>query len=153
MQSEFTMTIGQYQISTEFERLQPDVVWRFLTEHSTWARGIPYERFYRTIQSSLNFGAYDDRGRQVGFARVVTDYGQFAYICDVFVLQQHRGRGLGKALMEAIMSHPALAQLRRYALDTADAQGLYARYGFRNLSDPSVHMEILSRSTDLWPRS
>lgn len=102
------------------------------------------------IAHFLNFGAYDSNGQQAGFARVVTDYGQFAYIGDVFVLPRYRGQGLGKALIKPIMQHPRLAHRRRYALDTGDAHGLYAQYGFRNLSDPTVHMEILNPSTESW---
>lgn len=105
----------------------------------------------RTIQHSLNFGLYAMDGAQVGFARVVTDYGQFAYLCDIFVVASHRGQGLGKALVQAIMDHPDLQGLRRYALDAADqARSLYEQFGFVPLMANSGHMEITYRTTDLW---
>nr|WP_236011738.1 GNAT family N-acetyltransferase [Alicyclobacillus fructus] len=107
----------------------------------------------RTLDHSLNFGLYTRTGSQIGFARVITDYGQFAYLCDVFVLAPYRGRGLGRALVKAVMDHPDLVGLRRYALDAVDeARSLYAQFGFAPLADPSGHMEITHRAMELWPR-
>jgi GNAT superfamily N-acetyltransferase len=94
----------------------------------------------RSIENSLPFGVYAG-ARQVGFARVVTDYATFAYIGDVFILEAHRGRGLSKHLMQAIMSHARLQGLRRWHLSTRDAHGLYRRYGFTDLKTPDRHME------------
>jgi GNAT superfamily N-acetyltransferase len=111
----------------------------FLTR-SYWARGVPPDVVQRSIENSLVFGVYGG-DEQVGFARVVTDRATFAYLADVFVLEGHRGRGLGKWLMEVVLAHPELQGLRRWMLATADAHGLYRRYGFRELGKPQIFME------------
>jgi GNAT superfamily N-acetyltransferase len=106
---------------------------------SYWARGIPRVLVERSLQNSLNFGVY--RGEElVGFARVVTDLATFAYLADVFVLEAYRGRGLSKWLMECIVGHPDVKDLRRWHLVTRDAQGLYAKFGFAEPA-PGRHME------------
>lgn len=130
----------EFVISTDRARLDLDVVHSFLTE-SYWAKGIPRELVARSIENSLCFGVYSE-GRQVGFARVISDYATYAYIGDVFVLESHRGRGLGKWLMECIMQHPRLQGLRRWSLVTNDAHGLYAQSGFTALKSPEKHMEL-----------
>jgi GNAT superfamily N-acetyltransferase len=128
-----------YTVSTDPGRLDLGVVHRFL-EDSYWARGISPEVVERSVEHSLVFGVY--RGdEQVGFARVVTDRATFAYLADVFVLEEHRGRGLGGWLMEVVLSHPELQGLRRWMLATADAHGLYRGYGFRELGNPGIFME------------
>lgn len=117
-------------VSTDPELLDLDLVHRFLSEEAYWSTGVAREVVERSIAASIPFGAYRD-GRQLGFARVVTDGGAtFAWIADVFVLAPERGSGLGKLLMESMLSHPALQGLRRWLLATADAHGLYERYGF-----------------------
>jgi GNAT superfamily N-acetyltransferase len=116
------------------------VIHGFLTE-CYWAKGIPREVVARSIENSLCFGMYDNR-KQIGFARVISDYATYAYIGDVFVLDSYRGRGLGKWLMECIMKHPRLRGLRRWSLVTGDAQGLYAQFGFTPLKTPERHMEL-----------
>ena len=141
---------GGYQISTERRRIEPLAVWAFLHRQSTWARGIPYEVVVRTLDASLNFGLFSPDDEQVGLARVVSDYGQFAYLCDVYVLAEHRGRGLGRALVAAVLAHPALAPLRRIALDTA-IPGFYEAFGFRALDRPASHLERLRSAASLWP--
>ena len=149
--TDYEVSHWEYVMSTDMGRLQPDVIWHFLHHESAWARGIPYAVMSRTLEHSLNFGLYTADGRQIGFARIVTDYGQFAYLCDVFVLLPYRGQGLGTALVNAVMHHPALQGLRRYALDAADdARSLYAQVGFAPLMADSGHMEITHRATDLW---
>jgi GNAT superfamily N-acetyltransferase len=130
-------------ISTDKKRLDRDLIHRYLAEESYWAKNIPRELVERAIDNSLCFGAFDDEGgRQVGFARVVTDYAVFAYVGDVFVLPAARGRGVSKALMRAVREHPDLQRLRRWHLLTDDAHGLYEQVGFRALSNPARHMEI-----------
>ena len=131
---------GKFVISTDKERLDLDVVHGFLTE-SYWAKGIPREVVARSIENSLCFGVYGD-GKQVGFARVISDYATYAYIGDVFVLESYRGHGLGKWLMECIMCHPWLQGLRRWSLATMDAHGLYAKSGFSPLKTPERFMEL-----------
>ena len=133
---------GEYLISTDKERLNVELVQEFLKD-SYWASGIPEEIVRRSIDNSLAFGAYTDN-EQVGFARVVTDYATFAYLADVFVLEAHRGRGLGKWVIEVITSHPRLQGLRRWMLATRDAHKLYRRYGFAELERPEIFMEILA---------
>jgi GNAT superfamily N-acetyltransferase len=130
---------GEYSISTDPDRLDIDVIHRFLSEDSYWAAGIDRQTVERSIENSICFGLYDD-SRQVGFARVVSDRAAFAYLADVFVLPDRRGRGLGKWLVETVLSHPDLQNLRRFFLGTADAHSLYERHGFQPI-DPSRMME------------
>jgi predicted GNAT family N-acyltransferase len=129
-----------FVISTDRAKLDLDVIYTFLAE-SYWAKGIPREVVARSIENSLCFGVYSE-GKQVGFARVISDYATYAYIGDVFVLASHRGHGLGKWLMECIMQHPQLQGLRRWSLVTQDAHGLYAPFGFTPLQAPEKYMEL-----------
>jgi GNAT superfamily N-acetyltransferase len=121
---------GDYLISTDPDRLDLELTHRYLSEEAYWSPGVAREVVERSIEHSLNFGLY--RGNeQVGFARVVTDYATFAWLADVFVLESHRSRGLGKWLVETVLSEPRLGSLRRWILATADAHGLYEGFGFR----------------------
>jgi GNAT superfamily N-acetyltransferase len=131
---------GEFVISTDSVRLDLDVIHGFLT-NCYWAKGVPREVVARSIEHALCFGVYDGRGAQVGFARVISDFATVAYIGDVFVLDSHRGRGLGKWLMESIMQHPALQGLRRWILTTRDAHGLYSQVGFTPVKFPERYME------------
>ena len=132
-----------FSISTEKERLDRARIHEFLGQ-SYWAPGIPREIVDRSIENAMCFGVYDGAA-QVGFARVITDRATFAYLADVFVLESHRGRGLGKWLMEVIKGHPELQGLRRWLLMTRDAHGLYRQYGFDAMADPWRCMEIVDR--------
>jgi GNAT superfamily N-acetyltransferase len=129
-----------YVISSDPGLLNLDVIHGFISE-SYWAKGIPKALVERTIRNSLCWGVYH-RGAQVGFARVVSDRATFAYLCDVFISGEHRGRGLSKALVAAILAHPDLQGLRRWMLVTADAQSLYEQFGFKVVPEPERHMEI-----------
>jgi len=130
------------EISTEKSRLDVTFIHRFLCDESYWAADIPLDLVQTSVENSLCFGAYDG-GAQVGFARVITDYATFAYVADVFVVASHRGAGVGRELMAAIVGHPALQRLRRWHLVTRDAQRLYEQFGFRPLRSPERHMEIV----------
>lgn len=132
---------GEFVISTSGERLNLDVIHEFLT-NCYWAKGIPRQVVARSIAHSLCFGVYDGAGSQVGFARVVSDFSTVAYLGDVFVLDSHRGRGLSKWLMECVMQHPALQNLRRWILLTRDAHGLYSQFGFSPVKAPERYMEL-----------
>jgi GNAT superfamily N-acetyltransferase len=133
---------GDLLISTDPDLLDVAMIHDYLANRSYWAMGRPLEVVRRSIEHSLCFGLYEP-GRQVGFARVVTDRAIFAWLCDVFVLETHRGRGLSKWLIGCVMSHPALQSVRRVLLGTRDAHTLYARYGFTPLADPTRFMEVL----------
>ena len=128
-------------VTTDRSRLDLDVIHGFLTT-SYWARGVPREIVARSMEHSLCFGAFDE-DRQVGFARVISDRATFAYVCDVFALESHRGHGVGKSLMAAIMSHPELQGLRRWTLFTRDAHGLYRQFGFGASGHPERLMEVV----------
>ena len=132
---------ARYEIDTDKRRLDRRLVHRFLAR-SHWAEGIPLEVVERAIEHSLTFGLYRD-GRQIGFARVVTDHATFAYLADVFVLSRERGKGLGRWLVATILAHPALQGLRRWLLGTRDAQKLYRGCGFRQPPAPFAFMERL----------
>ena len=124
-----------------------ELIWRFLSEESYWARGIPRELVERSIANSMVFGAYlpgpdEPKDRQIGFARVVTDRATFAYLADVFVLTPYRGHGIAKQLLIAIQAHPDLQGLRRWMLATADAHTLYEQFGFSPPSKPQTLMEL-----------
>jgi GNAT superfamily N-acetyltransferase len=133
------MTTDPIEIDTDKGRMDVPLIHGFLT-HSYWAKGIPIDVVRRSIEGSLCFGIYET-GQQVGFARVVSDYATFAYLADVFVLESHRGRGLSKRLMAAVVAHPQLQHLRRWLLATSDAHGLYEQFGFRPLAIPARFME------------
>jgi len=132
---------GEFLISTSRDRLDLDVVHGFLT-NCYWAKGIPREVVVRSIEHALCFGIYDRNGAQVGFARVISDFATIAYVGDVFVLETHRGQGLGRWLMQCIMQHPTLQNLRRWILTTRDAHGLYAQVGFTPVKAPERFMEL-----------
>jgi GNAT superfamily N-acetyltransferase len=136
-------TRGSLTISTDPKRLNRETIHDFL-KSSYWAPGISREVVDRSIDGAMCFGLYDGDA-QVGFARVISDQATFAYIADVFVLDSHRGRGLGVWLMEAIRAHPELQGLRRWILMTRDAHGLYEKFGFRRMADTGRCMEILDR--------
>ena len=125
-------------------RLDRDMIYAYLSGESYWAAGLPRAIFERSLAGSLCFGVYV-AGQQVGFARVITDQATVAYLADVFVLPDWRGRGISKALLAYIMAYPGLQGLRRMLLATADAHGLYAQYGFTPLSKPERMMEKLDQ--------
>ena len=132
---------ANYTISNDKSRLQIDVIHHYLSTESYWAKHIPLEIVERSIENSLCFGLYF-KNEQIGFARVISDFAVFGYLADVFVLEGHRGKGLSKKLMEAIMNYPKLQGLRVFALKTKDAHGLYKQFGFNVGKNPENFMEI-----------
>jgi GNAT superfamily N-acetyltransferase len=146
----------EYSISTDPARLDLDLIHHYLSHESYWATGRSREVVTRSIENSLPFGIYKGKD-QVGFARIVTDYATFAWVADVFVLAEHRGRGLSKWLMEVIIAHPRLQGFRRWVLSTKDAHALYEKFGFIKLHRPERWMERpdpnLKESPDYWRES
>ena len=128
-------------ISNDKSLLDPALIHRFLSERSYWAKGVPRETVDRSIEHSLCFGIYR-AGRQIGFARVITDGATFAWLADVFVIEEERGKGLSKRLVATVLRHPHLQGLRRFLLGTWDAHGLYAQFGFEPIKRPERFMEI-----------
>ena len=143
----------EYTISTDRSRLNLDLIHDYVSNNSYWGKGRLREVVQRSIENSLPFGIYKGN-EQVGFARIVTDYATFAWVADVFVLSEHRGRGLSKWLMEVIIAHPQLQGFRRWVLSTKDAHGLYEPYGFIPLKRPERWMERfdpnMQESPDYW---
>jgi GNAT superfamily N-acetyltransferase len=135
-----TTNDSSFQVSTDRTRLDIPMIYRFLSEQSTWAVGISRTVVERSIENSLCFGGYID-GRQIAFARVVTDFATIAYLVDVFVVPEYRGRGYAKQLIRVVMEHPSLQRLRRFTLNTSDAHSLYARFGFAPPQRPDTVME------------
>ena len=136
------MTSG-YEISTDPARLDIDAIHAYLTR-SYWSPGIPRDTVARAAANSLCFGLYESAtGAQVGFTRVVTDHATFAYLCDVYVLEAHRGRRLSKWMMRECLAHPALTGARRAMLATRDAHGLYRQFGFADVVRNTNLMEIV----------
>lgn len=132
---------GHYTISTDPARLDPRAVHAYITR-SYWAAGRTYDTVIRSLQNSLCFGLYHE-DEQIGLARVITDYTIYAYLCDVYVLEDHRGQGLGKWLIESALAHAKLQTVRRWMLVTSDAYEFYSAYGFAALSTPDRHMELI----------
>jgi GNAT superfamily N-acetyltransferase len=120
---------NEYQISTDKDLLDISIIHNYLSVESYWAKNVPKETVEKSIEHSICFGVYFNK-EQIGFARLVTDKATFAYLADVFILEQHRGRGLSKWLIEVIQSHPELQGLRRWMLGTRDAHGLYEQFGW-----------------------
>lgn len=135
-----TTNDSSFQVSTDRTRLDIPMIYRFLSENSTWAVGISLTVVERSIENSLCFGGYLD-GRQIAFARVITDYATTAHLADVFVIPEYRGRGYAKQLIRMVMEHPSLQRLRRFTLNTSDSHSLYARFGFAPSQRPDTLME------------
>lgn len=132
--------MSDVRISNDPAELDVEVIHRFLSEESHWARGISLDLVRRSIAHSVNFGLFIGDA-QVGYARVVTDYAGFAWLQDVFVLKSHRGRGLSRSLVAAVMAHPALRDVRRFMLVSSTARGLYEKFGFTAPARPEIIME------------
>jgi GNAT superfamily N-acetyltransferase len=130
----------QFTVSADPSKLDVEAIYDFLT-HCYWSEGIPREIVERAIKHSLCFGLFDNT-KQIGFARVISDHATYAYLCDVYVLESYRGKGLGTWLMSCVMEHPDLQGLRRFTLLTRDAHGLYQKFGFAAAKNPSRYMEI-----------
>ena len=128
------------RVTTDRAEMDVALIHRFLSEQSYWAKGIPRATVERSLDNSLCFAGFAG-GSQVAFARVISDLATFANLVDVFVLPEHRGRGYGRAMMDAVVAHPGLQGLRRFTLATSDAHGLYAAYGFKPLARPESFME------------
>jgi N-acetylglutamate synthase-like GNAT family acetyltransferase len=133
---------SNYTISTDKTKLNVPVIHRFLSQDAYWCQNIPVEIVQRSIDNSLCFGVYSDNDQQVGFARVITDHATFGYLADVFILPEHRGKGLSKQLVAFIMDYPSLQGLRRIMLVTKDAHGLYTQFGFKPIEEPENTMAI-----------
>lgn len=135
-----TTNDSSFQVSTDRTRLDVTMIHRFLSESSTWAVGISRPVVESAIENSLCFGGYLD-GRQVAFARVITDFATNANLVDVFVMPEYRGRGYAKQLVRVVIEHPSLQNLRRFTLNTTDAHSLYERFGFTTPQRPDSYME------------
>jgi GNAT superfamily N-acetyltransferase len=132
-----------FDISTDRSRLNIEFIHNFLSTQAYWAMGRSFDVVQRAIENSLNFGVFAG-AQQIGFARVVTDFATFAWVADVFIVEEYRGQGLGVWLIEVITSHPQLQGFRRWILATRDAHELYRRFGFNELPNPQRYMEKMS---------
>jgi len=132
--------LDDYLISTALEKLDITMIHHFLTNESGWSNGITIEKVKKSISNSLNFGLYINQ-KQIGYARVISDFSTIAYLGDIFILKEYRGLGLSRWLMETIMSHEELQGLRRWILLTSTADWLYEKYGFQKLPKPEIYME------------
>lgn len=139
------LTHNSFSISADKSKLDIDLIHEFLT-NSYWAAGRSRELVAKTIKHSLCFGVYNNT-KQIGFARVITDYVVLAYVADVFILEPYRGIGLGKKLVGAVLSHPELQGIKKWMLATSDAQGLYSQFGFRTISNPEKFMELFNSNS------
>jgi GNAT superfamily N-acetyltransferase len=141
----------RFTVSTDRSRLDVGLIHEYLSQVSYWAQGRPLATVEKSVEHSLCFGLYE-RDRQIGFARVVTDYATFAWLCDVFVLESHQGHGLGKWLVECVVAHPHLGGLKHFVLATSDAHGLYREYGgFEGLPHPEKWMIRMPPRPDTGP--
>lgn len=135
----------EFCISTDKTKLDIDSIHQFLSTKAYWCLNIPKEKVHTSIQNSLCFGVYHHE-KQIGFAKVITDFSTIAYLGDVYILEEYRGNGLSKWLIETIMSYPDLQGLRRWILLTSDAHGLYRQFGWTDIADPSKWMEVHTKN-------
>ena len=132
---------GHYLISDDPARLDATAIHAYLTR-SYWSENIPLETIQRALHGSLCIGAYTEAGGQVGLVRIISDHATYAYLCDVYVLEEHRGHGLSKAMLALTLRHPKLQGLRRWSLRTRDAHSLYTRFGFKPLEHPESYLAL-----------
>lgn len=135
------ITFDHFTITTDKSKMDTAAIHDFLSNHSGWSDNIPLEKVKLSIENSLNFGLFDHH-KQVGFARIISDYSTIAYLGDIYVLENYRGQGLSKKLMDTVMSHPNLQGLRRWILLTSTADWLYSKYSFAKLPKPEIYMEL-----------
>jgi N-acetylglutamate synthase-like GNAT family acetyltransferase len=133
--------MNEFFVSTDKSKLDVTVIEDFLSRRSYWAKGRSSKAIQKSIENSMCFGVYTTNGDLVGFARVLSDFAVFAWIMDVFIIEDYRKKGLGQLLMKSIMEHPDLQGLERWGLGTKDAHGLYEKFGFRKLKTPETKME------------
>lgn len=138
---EINFSFGDYVITTYKNKLDLHAIHDFLSKESGWSNNIPFETLKTSIENSLNFGLFY-KDRQIGFARVISDFATIAYLGDIYVLDEFRGKGLSKTLMEQVMYHPNLQGLRRWILLTSTAEWLYKKYNFTKLPNPELYMEL-----------
>ncbi|RUT68342.1 N-acetyltransferase [Flavobacterium cupreum] len=136
-------TFGEFLITTDKTKLDLVAIHDFLSKDSGWSDNIPFEKVKTSIDNSLNFGLFHN-SKQIGFARVISDFSTIAYLGDIYVLDDYRGQGLSKKLMESVMTHPNLQGLRRWILLTSTADWLYEKYGFTKLPKPEIYMELFN---------
>lgn len=138
------MNVEGFSVSTDHSKLDLEMICNFLSS-AYWSNQRSRETVLKSLEHSLCFGLYQQE-KQIGLARVITDYATFAYLCDVYVLEEYRGRGLGKFLMKTVLEYPELTGLRRFLLATKDAHGLYAQFGFKGLNAPDRWMERFNQN-------
>jgi len=143
--TDITLYKEGFCISTDKTKLDVDSIHKFLSTQAYWCLNIPKDTVQTAIENSLCFGVYQNE-KQIGFARVISDFATIAYLGDVYILEEYRGNGLSKWLMEAIMSHPHLQGLRRWILLTGDAHGLYRQFGWTDIADSSKWMELHNKN-------
>ncbi|PTB97636.1 GNAT family N-acetyltransferase [Marivirga lumbricoides] len=137
------ITFDDFIITTDRSKMDIVAIHDFLSKHSGWSDNIPFEKVKISIDNSLNFGLFHNN-RQIGFARVISDFSTIAYLGDIYVLDNYRGQGLSKRLMDVVMAHPNLQGLRRWILLTSTADWLYEKYGFVKLPKPEIYMELFN---------
>src|SRR5689334_12802364 len=133
-----------FTVTTDKDKLDIAAIHDFLSNHSHWSRNIPLERVKTAIENSLNFGLFHNK-KQIGYARVISDFATIAYLGDVYVLPEYRGQGLSNLLMKEVMMHPLLQGLRRWILLTKDAHGLYKKHGWTPVANPDRYMEVYNK--------
>ena len=138
---DITLQKDNYCISTEKSKLDLQAIHHFLSTQAYWSENIPFDRVQKATENSLNFGLYF-QDRQIGYARIISDFSTIAYLGDVYVLPEFRGKGLSKWLLQTVMNHPELQGLRRWILLTGDAHGLYRQYGWTAIASPDKWMEL-----------
>ena len=135
------ITFDDFTITTDKSKMDIVAIHDFLSKHSGWSDNIPFDRVKTSIDNSLNFGLFHN-DKQIGFARIISDFSTIAYLGDIYVLDNYRGQGLSKKLMDAVIEHPNLQGLRRWILLTSTADWLYEKYGFTKLPKPELYMEL-----------
>ena len=151
MHQVYEVSDGPYRINTDISKLDVNIVHKYLSEESYWAKGIPKDVVEKAIENSLCFGVYVDE-QQIGFTRVVTDKATFAYVADVFILPAHRGKGLSKWLMQTIQAHPELQNLRRWLLTTKDAHSLYEQCGWTRVPEDYMYRFMMRHNPEVYKK-
>ncbi|MFA6403275.1 MAG: GNAT family N-acetyltransferase [Salinivirgaceae bacterium] len=136
-------SFGEYFITTDKSKMDLVAIHDFLSKHSGWSNNIPFNKVKTSIDNSLNFGLFH-LDKQIGFARVISDFSTIAYLGDIYILDTYRGQGLSKKLMDIVMNHPNLQGLRRWILLTSTADWLYEKYGFTKVPKPEIYMELFN---------